>query len=95
MDVFEYADDLEYGELHFKADQQTGLRAIVAIHSLERGPAIGGCRFIEYPTSDDAIRDAMRLGRGMTYKAAITGLPHGGAKSVVIRPLELDDDHRE
>ena len=94
MDVFDYADELEYGELHLKADPETGLRAIVAIHDLRRGPAIGGCRFLEYDTSDDAIRDAMRLGRGMTYKAAIADLPHGGAKSVLIRPPEMTDQQR-
>ncbi len=94
MDIFNYADDLDYGELHVKVEPEIGLRAIVAIHSLELGPAIGGCRFNEYDTSDDALQDVMRLGRGMTYKAAIVGLPHGGAKSVVLRPPNLTDDQR-
>lgn len=95
MDLFEYADELDYGELHFKIDPESGLHAIVAIHDLTLGPAIGGCRFIEYDSSNDAIRDAMRLGRGMTYKAAISGLPHGGAKSVLVRPKNLDDEQRD
>jgi leucine dehydrogenase len=94
MDLFDYADELDYGELHFKVNPETGLHAIVAIHDLTLGPAIGGCRFIEYDTTDDAIRDAMRLGRGMTYKAAITNLPHGGAKSVLVRPDNLDPEQR-
>lgn len=95
MDIFEYADELQYGSLHLKIVPELDLRAVVAVHSLELGPAIGGCRFTSYETSDDAIRDAMRLGRGMTYKAAITGLPHGGAKTVMMRPdRELTPEHR-
>lgn len=94
MDVFETAAELTYGQLHLCHDEQTGLRAIVAIHNLNRGPAIGGCRFIEYPSSDSAILDAMRLARGMTYKAAISNLPHGGGKAVIVRPRQLDADQR-
>lgn len=94
MDLFEYAEELEYGELHFRVNPKTGLRAIVALHNLELGPAIGGCRFIEYDSTNDAVRDAMRLARGMTYKAAITDLPHGGGKSVLIRPPNLSDEQR-
>lgn len=94
MDLFNYADELRYGELHLKADPTLGLRAIVAVHNLERGPAIGGCRFIEYESSDAALRDAMRLARGMTYKAAISGLEHGGGKAVIMRPKGLTDEQR-
>ena len=89
MDLFEYASQLHYGELHLCHDPESGLRAIIAIHNLSRGPAIGGCRFIEYPDTDSAIRDAMRLARGMTYKSAITNLPHGGGKAVIIRPPNI------
>ena len=97
MDIFEYADELEFGELHFQVDPDIDLRAVVAIHSLERGPAIGGCRFIEYDSTDEAARDVMRLAQGMTYKAALSKLPHGGAKSVLIKPSdhELSDEQRE
>ncbi len=95
MDIFEYASDLYYGRLHMCHDPESGLRAIVAIHNLNRGPAIGGCRFIEYPHTDSAIRDAMRLGRGMTYKAAISQLPHGGGKAVIVRPPDLDAEQRK
>jgi leucine dehydrogenase len=94
MDLFDYAAELDYGELHFRVNPKTGLRAIVALHNLQMGPAIGGCRFIEYPSTDDAVRDAMRLARGMTYKAAITDLPHGGGKSVLIRPPNLSEERR-
>lgn len=94
MDLFDYADELQYGELHLEADPTLGLRSIVAIHNLNLGPAIGGCRFIEYDTSEEALRDAMRLGRGMTYKAALAGLDHGGGKAVIMRPKNLDEDQR-
>jgi len=94
VDVFEYAEQLRYGELHLTTDVDVGLRAIVAVHNLQRGPAIGGCRFVEYPSSEAALRDAMRLARGMTYKAAITGLDHGGGKAVIVRPPGLDADRR-
>ena len=95
MDLFEYADELRYGALHIKANPKTGLRAIVAIHNLTRGPAIGGTRFIEYDSSDAGLRDAMRLARGMTYKAAISRLDHGGGKAVIIRPRDLTEPQRE
>ncbi len=94
MDLFDYANELGFGELHMKTNPKTGLRAIVALHNLQLGPAIGGCRFIEYDSTDDALRDAMRLARGMTYKAAITNLPHGGGKSVLIRPKNLTEEQR-
>ena len=95
MDLFEYADGLRYGELHLQVDPDIELHAIVAIHNLKRGPAIGGCRFIEYPSTDDALRDAMRLARGMTYKAAITRLDHGGGKAVIVRPPNLTEAQRD
>ena len=95
MDLFNYATDLEYGELHMKVDPNIELRAIVAIHNLKRGPAIGGCRFIEYDTTDNALQDAMRLARGMSYKAAISRLPHGGGKAVIVRPPNLTEEQRQ
>jgi leucine dehydrogenase len=62
------------------------MRAIVAIHSTKLGPALGGCRFIEYPNTNAAIIDALRLARGMSYKAAISDLAFGGGKAVIIKP---------
>ena len=70
-------------DLHLYHDAATGLQAIIAIHSTALGPAIGGCRFLEYTTHDDAIQDALRLAKGMSFKAALAGLPHGGGKSVI------------
>jgi leucine dehydrogenase len=81
----------DFGELHLKLDKATQLKAIVAIHDSRLGPALGGCRFIEYDTDDAAIIDALRLARGMTYKAALAGLGHGGGKSVIIRPRHKFD----
>jgi leucine dehydrogenase len=86
MDVFGKLSAYDFGEVHFKLDKGTQLRAIVAIHDSRLGPALGGCRFIEYDTDEAAYIDALRLARGMTYKAAITGLGHGGGKSVIIKP---------
>jgi leucine dehydrogenase len=86
MDVFGKLSAYDFGEVHFRLDKATQLRAIVAIHDSRLGPALGGCRFIEYDTDEAAYVDALRLARGMTYKAALAGLPHGGGKSVIIRP---------
>ncbi len=91
MDVFGKLTTHDFGEVHFKLDKATQLRAIVAIHDSRLGPALGGCRFIEYDTDDAAFTDALRLARGMTYKAALAGLPHGGGKSVIMRPKERFD----
>lgn len=89
--LFEFAERLKFGELHIKFDIETGLKAIVALHSTTLGPALGGCRCIEYSSSAEAIVDAMRLARGMSYKAAIAGLPHGGGKAVIIKPPQIKD----
>src|SRR5215813_4661229 len=86
MEVFPKLSTYDFGEVHFKLDKAAHLRAIVAIHDSRLGPALGGCRFIEYDTDDDAYVDALRLARGMTYKAALAGLAHGGGKSVIIKP---------
>jgi leucine dehydrogenase len=84
--VFEMMAEHGYGEVHLRRDAPSGLNAIVAIHDTRLGPALGGCRFIEYTHEEFALRDALRLARGMTYKAALCGVPHGGGKSVIIRP---------
>src|SRR5580692_9553803 len=86
MDLFGHLKAYDYGEVHFRFDKATGLRAIVAIHDSRLGPALGGCRFLEYESEEAALVDALRLARGMTYKAALAGLAHGGGKSVLIRP---------
>ncbi len=86
MNVFDLMASYDYGEVHFARDPATSLRAIVAIHDTSMGPALGGCRFLSYAREEDALIDALRLARGMTYKAALADIPHGGGKSVVIRP---------
>jgi leucine dehydrogenase len=74
----------------FISDNATGLRAIVAIHDTTRGPALGGCRMYAYASEEAALRDVLRLARGMTYKAAAANLRLGGGKAVIIGdPREL------
>jgi leucine dehydrogenase len=75
-------DGHEHRAIHY--DVASGLKAIIAIHNTVRGPALGGCRMIPYASTDDAITDALRLSRGMTYKSAIADLPLGGGKMVII-----------
>lgn len=65
-------------------DDDSGLRCIIAIHSTRLGPALGGTRFHPYPSEEEALYDALRLSRAMTYKAAVAGLDLGGGKAVVI-----------
>jgi leucine dehydrogenase len=74
----------EYEEVAFFHDPPTGLRAIIAIHSTTLGPALGGTRFYPFGSDEDALRDVLRLARGMTYKAAAAGLDLGGGKAVII-----------
>jgi leucine dehydrogenase len=71
-------------EVHFLTDEKCGLRAIIAVHSTHLGPAGGGCRFWHYARDDDALIDALRLSRGMSYKNAMAGLPLGGGKAVIL-----------
>jgi len=63
-----------------------GYRGFVAIHSTKLGPAVGGTRFWKYENEEAAIKDLLRLARGMTYKNALAGIPFGGGKSIVLRP---------
>src|SRR5947209_18105693 len=83
MSVFDELGS-EYEEVVFFHDPPTGLRAIVAIHSTTLGPALGGTRFYPFASEDEALRDVLRLARGMTYKAAAAGLDLGGGKAVII-----------
>jgi leucine dehydrogenase len=71
-------------------DPASGLRAVVAIHDTTLGPALGGCRMWSYHNEREALDDALRLARGMTYKAAVAGLPLGGGKSVIIADSRRD-----
>jgi leucine dehydrogenase len=74
----------EYEQVVFFHDPRTELRAIVAVHSTTLGPALGGTRFYPFASEAEALRDVLRLARGMTYKAAAAGLDLGGGKAVII-----------
>lgn len=84
MGVFDHAEFDSHESLHFINDASTGLRAIIAIHSTALGPAAGGCRRWTYAADADALTDALRLSRGMTYKNAVAELPFGGGKAVIL-----------
>jgi leucine dehydrogenase len=82
--VFNHPEFDNHEQVVFCSDQETGLRAIIAVHSTRLGPAVGGCRLWNYASDEEAIVDVLRLSRGMTYKNAMAGLPLGGGKSVII-----------
>lgn len=84
FEVFEYMEKYQFEQLVLCHDQSSGLRAIIAIHNTFLGPALGGTRMWTYQTEDEAILDALRLARGMTYKSAAAGLNLGGGKAVII-----------
>lgn len=84
--IFEQITSRGHERLCFHQDPETGLKAIVAIHSTALGNALGGTRRWYYESEADAVYDVLRLSKGMTYKAAISGLPMGGAKSVIMMP---------
>jgi leucine dehydrogenase len=84
MSVFEHINGDGYEQVVYCSDDQSGLRAIIAIHSTALGPALGGTRFYPYEREEDALVDVLRLAKGMTYKAAAAGLDLGGGKGVII-----------
>ncbi|WP_018716407.1 Glu/Leu/Phe/Val family dehydrogenase [Arhodomonas aquaeolei] len=90
MSVFEHREFREHERVVFGHDPDTGLRAIIAVHSTRLGPSLGGCRIFPYPDDDAALTDVLRLSRGMTYKSAMAGLPLGGGKAVVIADPHKD-----
>jgi len=77
---------LDHEEVVIRRGRRSGLYTIVAIHSTARGPALGGCRMWAYADARAALRDALRLSEGMTYKAAVAGLQQGGGKGVIVVP---------
>lgn len=79
-----YADFDDHALVTSRQEQHLGLRALIAIHNDNRGPAIGGCRMVAYRDFDAAVTDVLRLSRGMTYKTAIADIPYGGGKAVII-----------
>jgi leucine dehydrogenase len=90
MKTFEMMEDKDHEEVVFFSDKKSGLRAIVAIHNTTLGPALGGCRMYPYQSHEDALKDVLRLSRGMTYKAAVAGLNLGGGKAVIIGDPKKD-----
>ena len=88
--IFNHIISRGHERLCFHQDPDTGLKAIIAIHSTALGNALGGTRRWYYESEADAVYDVLRLSKGMTYKAAISGLPMGGAKSVIMMP---NSDH--
>lgn len=91
MEIFDLMSERGHEQLAFWNDSELGYRGIIAIHDTTMGPALGGTRFWNYESDRAAIIDALRLSRGMTYKAAITGLNLGGGKSVIWGDNKLID----
>lgn len=84
LKLFDYLEKYRFEQLVLCHDHDTGLRAVIAIHNTYLGPALGGTRMWDYKTEEDAILDALRLARGMTYKSAAAGLNLGGGKAVIM-----------
>lgn len=84
MAVFSLSDFADHEQVVFCSDDKSGLRAIIAVHNSNLGPALGGCRMWPYASEEEAVRDVLRLSRGMTYKSAMANLKLGGGKSVII-----------
>jgi leucine dehydrogenase len=86
--VWDLPDFDDHEGVHLFRDRVSGLTAIIAVHSTTLGPAAGGTRFWRYADRADAITDALRLSRGMSYKNAMAGLPAGGGKAVILAPAD-------
>ncbi|MEI6804943.1 MAG: Glu/Leu/Phe/Val dehydrogenase dimerization domain-containing protein [Myxococcaceae bacterium] len=84
MSIFDELSKQDHEQVVFCNDKESGLKAIIAIHNTTLGPALGGCRMWPYASEQDALKDALRLSRGMTYKSAAAGLNLGGGKAVII-----------
>lgn len=83
-DVFEEMEKQGHEQVIFCHHPGTGLKAIIAIHDTTMGPALGGCRMVNYASTDEALEDVLRLSRGMTYKCGIADVDFGGGKAVII-----------
>lgn len=84
MNAMEEMVKYRHEKVLFVNNEKAGLKAIIAVHNTNLGPAIGGCRLWPYETYDAALFDVLRLSRGMSHKNAVAGLPHGGGKGVII-----------
>lgn len=90
MEGIEKLNKNNFEKVVFCNDKKVGLKAIIAVHDTTLGPGTGGVRFYPYSNEEDALEDVLRLSRGMTYKSAISHLPFGGGKSVIIGdPVQL------
>ncbi len=90
MKIFPEMKEHNHEQIVFGYDKDAGLRAIIAIHNTALGPALGGTRMWSYENEEQALNDALRLSRGMTYKAAAAGLNLGGGKGVIIGDPDKD-----
>lgn len=84
MNVFEQMENMEHEQVMFFNDKETGLKGIIAIHNSVLGPALGGTRLWKYNSEEEAVRDVLRLSRGMSFKSSISGIHLGGGKAVII-----------
>ncbi|MBD3647402.1 MAG: amino acid dehydrogenase, partial [Pseudomonadales bacterium] len=84
IDVSRFDDFDRHEKVPQCVDEESGLNAFIALHNRNLGPALGGCRYWSYPSEEAAIKDVLRLSRGMTYKSAIAELALGGGKAVII-----------
>ena len=84
MSVFSHHEFDNHQQVAFLNDPESGLKAIIAVHNTNLGPALGGCRMWPYISDDEALTDVLRLSRGMTYKSALANLQLGGGKAVII-----------
>lgn len=90
MNIFKEMATYNYEQIVYCQDKESGLKAIIAIHDTTLGPALGGTRMWNYNTEEEALRDVLRLARGMTYKNAAAGLNLGGGKAVIIGDPKKD-----
>lgn len=88
--VFNEPNFDNHEQVVFVSEPKSGLKAIIAVHNTNLGPAMGGCRMWDYVNEAAAVNDVLRLSRGMTYKNAVAGLPIGGGKSVIIGNPKID-----
>ncbi len=86
MEIFKFMRDHDHEQLVFGVEPTSGYRGLIAVHNTALGPALGGTRYWKYNSEADAVVDALRLAKGMSYKNAVAGLGLGGGKSVIMAP---------
>ncbi|HEV2865599.1 MAG TPA: Glu/Leu/Phe/Val dehydrogenase dimerization domain-containing protein, partial [Allosphingosinicella sp.] len=82
--LWDFPDFDDHEVVQFVTDRESGLHALISVHSTHLGPAAGGVRFWHYENPGDAVADVLRLSRGMSFKNAMAGLPLGGGKAVIL-----------